>query len=80
MVFRALLEYEKFFFIKTKSIWCKCRLSATVGESLFIIFLIIENKFSYAGYHNIHATKYGDTASFALEKLIKKYPNTNAIR
>ena len=80
MVFRTLLEYEKFFFIKTKSSWCKCRLSAPVGEFLFIIFLIIENKFSYAGYHNIHATKYGDTASFVLEKLIKKYPKTNEIR
>jgi len=80
MVLRALSEYEKFFFIKMKSSWCKCRLSALVGEFLFIIFLIIENKFSYAGYHNIHATKYGDTASFVLEKLIKKYPKINAIR
>ena len=37
-------------------------MSGLSGDKFLLnILLIIENKFSKAGYHNINTTKYGDT-------------------
>jgi hypothetical protein len=37
-----------------------CKLSGSEGCFLIIIFLIIENKFSKAGYHNNNRMNIGD--------------------
>ena len=44
------------------------------GEFLEISFLIIENKFSNAGYHSKFKTKIGEIFSLLLANKIKKYP------
>ena len=40
--------------------WWKCLLSGLNGDFLNLIFLIIENNISNAGYQNNNAIKYGD--------------------
>ena len=49
-----------FFLKKLNNNWCKCALSGCNGSFLITLFLIIENKFSKAGYQSNKAIKYGD--------------------
>tara|TARA_B100001540_G_scaffold278894_1_gene267338 strand:+ start:316 stop:570 length:255 start_codon:yes stop_codon:yes gene_type:complete len=55
------LMFFIFLFINLNKKWCKCSLSGYV-EKLFLtnFLLIIENKFSKAGYHKSKHMKYGE--------------------
>ena len=44
--FNIFISIFNFLFKKINNNWCKCLLSGFKGDSLFLIFLIIEKKFS----------------------------------
>ena len=54
--------------------WCKCLKSALSADFFNFNFLIIENRFSKAGYHSIKTTKNGETKLLSSEKLIRFTP------
>ena len=74
------INFFLFFFINLNNSWCKCPLSGWKGFFLNNFFLIIENKFSKAGYHNSNVIKYGDKYKLSLCVWIKKLHKINAIR
>ena len=62
-------------FLYTK--WCKCKLSGFEILVLVFNFLMIENKFSKAGYQSKLSINIGEISKLLFDKFIAKYPKIN---